>query len=90
MIKIAVRQRQARTEGRWGARTAGSSQDPFGASGEHTTRSLVLRESTVMEAQLSLLLGSDFDPLGLFIEAGCQSLLGLEASSLQKGHPMVR
>ena len=43
-----------------------------------------------MEAQLSPFLGSDFDPLGLFIEAGCQSLLGLEPSSLQKGQPMVR
>ena len=32
-----------------------------------------------------ILLGSDFDSLGLFLEDGCQKLLGLEASGLQKG-----
>ena len=89
MIEVTLRQRQARTEGRWGAGTTGWSRDPVGASGEDSTRSLTLCESTVMETQLSPLLGSDFDFPGLFVEDGCQGLLGLEASGLQKGPPPV-
>lgn len=65
MIEVTVRQRHAWTEGRWGAGTTGWSQDPVGASGEDSTRSLTLCESTVMETQLSPLLGSDFDSPGL-------------------------
>lgn len=86
MLEVTLRQRQARTEGRWGAGTTGWSQDPLGASGEDSTRSLTLCESTVMETQRSPLLGSDFDSLGLFLEDGCQKLLVCRSDRSQSGN----
>lgn len=54
-----------------GAGTTRLPQNPVEASGEDSTGSLAPCESTVMEAHLLPLLGSDFDPVGLFIGAGC-------------------